>query len=123
MEKNANWENWLNLAIGFWVFIIPWSVPHSMGSLLGSGAMWNFWVVGLVVFIAAALAIQDIKPWEEWTNLIAGIWLLLSPWIFKYASQPGLLWNSVSFGLAVAVLAGFALPIAQKMKTPSSSNS
>ena len=114
MEKNANWENWLNLVMGAWVFIIPWSVSHSMPSLSGSGAMWNFWVVGAVVFISAAMALQDIKPWEEWTNLIAGVWLLLSPWLFGYASQSGLLWNSVGFGLAVAILSGLALPIAQK---------
>ncbi|MEI8028066.1 MAG: SPW repeat protein [Pseudomonadota bacterium] len=114
MEKNANWENWLNLVMGAWVFIIPWSITHNMTSLSGSGAMWNFWVVGAVVFVSAAFALQDIKPWEEWTNLVAGVWLILSPVLFGYASQSSLLWNSVGFGLAIAVLSGLALPIAQK---------
>ncbi len=120
MEKNANWENWLNLVMGAWVFIIPWSVPHSMTSLSGSGAMWNFWIVGAVVVVSAALALQEIKPWEEWINLIAGIWLLLSPWLYGYASQSNLLWNSVFFGLAIAILSGLALLIAQKanLRTP-----
>jgi len=78
------------------------------------GTMWNFWIVGAIVFVSAAFALQDIKPWEEWTNLLAGLWLIISPWMFGYANQSNLLWNSLIVGLAVSVFSGMALPIAQR---------
>ena len=114
MEKNTTWEDWGNLLLGAWIFIIPWTVNHSLPNAIMTGAMWNFWLVGLVVFVSAALALQNIKPWKEWTNLIAGVWLIISPWTFGHASQPALLWNSLIVGLAVSVLAGLALSITQR---------
>lgn len=122
MKKKTTWEDLVNLLLGAWLFIIPWSVSHSLPNLYMSAAMWNFWIVGLVVFAVAALALQNIKPWKEWTNLAAGVWLLLSPWMFGYNTQPGLLWNSVIVGLAVSVLSGLALSIAQRRQARVSLN-
>jgi hypothetical protein len=114
MEKKSNWEDWVNLLVGAWVFIIPWSVNHSLPNSYMNGAMWNFWIVGAVIVVSAGMALQNIKPWEEWTNLTAGVWLILSPWMFGYNSQSGLLWNSLIVGFTVSVLSGLALPIARK---------
>jgi hypothetical protein len=79
-----------------------------------SAAMLNFCAVGLIVFVSAAMALNRIKPWEEWTNLIAGLWLFFSPWMFGYANQSGLVWNSVIVGLSISIFSGLALPVAQK---------
>jgi len=114
MEKKTTWEDFVNLMLGAWIFFIPWFVNHNLPDLVMSGAMWNFWIVGAIVFFSATLALQNIKPWEEWTNLTAGAWLILSPWMFGYASQSTLLWNSIIVGLTVSVLSALALPIAQK---------
>src|SRR6185312_14559076 len=45
----------------------------------------NFWIVGAVIAVIAVMALFNLKPWEEWTNVIAGAWLFLSPWVFGYA--------------------------------------
>jgi len=37
-------------------------------------------------------------------NIIAGLWLIISPWVFFYAT-PGGIWNSVIVGIIIAVLA------------------
>jgi hypothetical protein len=116
MKENAIWQNWLNLIIGAWVFVIPWTVSHGPPSSGMSGAMWNFWLVGSIVFISSALAIQNIKPWEEWVNLTAGVWLLISPWIFGYQTQTGLLWNALIAGAVVSALSGLALPVAVRIE-------
>jgi hypothetical protein len=114
MEKKTTWEDWVNLLLGAWIFIIPWTINHGMPNLYMSVAMWNFWIVGALTFATAALALQNIKPWEELTNLALGLWLMASPWMFGYNTQSGLLWNSVVVGLAVSVLSCLALPIAQR---------
>ncbi len=43
--------------------------------------------------------------WQNWLNVILGVWLILSPWIFGYVGKSGALWNSVIVGILVAVLA------------------
>jgi hypothetical protein len=114
MKKQTTWEDWGNLFLGAWVFVIPWAVNHNLANTFMSGAMWNFWIVGLIIFISAALALRNIQPWEELTNLTVGIWLIISPWILGFTDQPALLWNSVAIGLAVSVLSSLALPIARR---------
>jgi hypothetical protein len=116
MEKKSTWEDWINLFLGAWIFAVPWSVSHTLTRLDSGGAMWNFWFVGIVIFGSSSLALQDIKPWKEWTNLFAGVWLVFSPWIFGYASETGLLWNSIIVGVAVSFISSLALPIAMKRK-------
>lgn len=54
IERFATWEEWLNLALGAWVFASPW-----VFGLTGMTAIaWGHWLIGLVV---AALAL-----WELW---------------------------------------------------------
>jgi hypothetical protein len=116
MRKSADWENWVNLLLGAWLFIIPWTVNQSLSPTYMMGTMWNFWIVGAIIFGAAAMAIKNIKPWEEWTNLIAGVWMILSPWILGYSADAYLMWNSFAVGLIVTTLSWMALPVAQRMQ-------
>lgn len=38
-------------------------------------------------------------------NIIAGLWIVLSPWALAYADVQAAMWNSVIAGLAIAILA------------------
>lgn len=112
--KNAEWENWVNLILGVWLFFSPWILPHSALSVGSSAADWNFWIIGAIVAVSSALALQDIKPWEEWLNLVLGVWLFISPFVLGFARQANLLWNALIVGVIVVVLSAVAIPIAQK---------
>ena len=114
--KKAQWENWVNFALGVWLFITPWIMSHNLMSDTAVMVNWNAWIAGAVVAITAGLALQDLRPWEEWVNLALGAWMILSPWIFGYAAERGLMWNSIVVGLAIAVFSGLALPVAQKLQ-------
>ncbi|WAH35115.1 SPW repeat protein [Alicyclobacillus dauci] len=46
--------------------------------------------------------------WQLWLTGLIGIWLIISPWIYNYASQAGALWNSIIFGVIVLILAIWA---------------
>lgn len=43
--------------------------------------------------------------WEEWVNVVLGVWLILSPWILGFSGMTGAMWNAVIVGLLVGVLA------------------
>lgn len=51
----AQWEEWINLAVGFWVLISPWVLGFS-----GTTAMRVCVIVGLIVAVIAA-----VELWME----------------------------------------------------------
>lgn len=114
--KNAKWENWTNFALGIWLFLTPWVMASGLTSDMAARGSWNSWLVGAVIAISAAMALQDLKPWEELVNLALGIWMILSPWIFGYTAEPTLFWNSIIVGAAVVVFSGLSIPVAQKLQ-------
>lgn len=113
---NAKWENWTNLVIGIIFFLTPWLISNNLATDVADRVSWNSWVVGAAVAISAGFALQDLKPWEEWVNLALGVWMILSPWIFNYSKESGLLWSSLAFGAIVTALSGISIPIAQRLQ-------
>lgn len=111
--RKAELENWVNLTLGAWLFLSPWIFRENA---VDYGTSWNLWVVGILVAGSAALALRNLKPWEEWINLFLGLWLILSPWVFGYTHENELLWNSILVGTVVALSAALALPIAWKVR-------
>ena len=45
---------------------------------------WNGFVVGIVVAVFSLAAILKFTTWEEWINIVAGFWLIASPWALNY---------------------------------------
>lgn len=46
--------------------------------------------------------------WPGWLNVInilAGIWLIVSPWVLGFTSNTTALWNAVILGIIVLVIA------------------
>lgn len=115
MTNKAEWENWANLVLGIWLFFSPWIFLENL-NVVAMSVNINFWLAGILIAISAGVALQQLKPWEEWVNLILGVWVILSPWIMGFAAQKYLVWNSIVVGLAIAVLSGIALPVAQKLQ-------
>lgn len=50
----------LNVALSIWVFIAPWVLGFSGAAT--AAAAWDHWVVGVLVFICAILAIRSSPP-------------------------------------------------------------
>lgn len=115
--KKAKWENLICLGFGVWLFVTPWLFMGNLGSSnLYNATAANAWITGFVIASFAAMASLDLRPWEEMVNMMVGVWLILSPWIIGYSVDRTLAWNSVLVGMAVSILAMFALPIAHQVK-------
>lgn len=114
--KKVSWQNWTTLVLGIWVFLTPWLISHHMAINLENSVNWNAWVVGGIVAVSAGMALQELEPWEEWVNLVVGVWFVLSPWIFGYAGESTLMWNSVIVGAVIAVLSAISIPVARELK-------
>lgn len=97
------WQDWVNFFVGGWLFVAPWVLGYDHLR----AAAWNSWIFGIVVLAVSAAALILFAVWEEWLNVIIGVWLLISPWVMAFASADNApaLWNHVVVGLVVGGLA------------------
>lgn len=54
-----------------------------------------------------ANANEENVHWTSGINVIAGVWLIIAPFVLGYAALEAILWNDVIIGAAVAAFALF----------------
>ena len=93
----------VNLLLGSVLFFSPWLFD------LSSGAQWQTAsTVGIIIAVLSIAALAAFAVWEEWFILIAGIGLIVSPWLLGFQNSDAMIIDVV-IGLLVAALAGFEL--------------
>ena len=107
----TRWQDWTNLVFGLWLFFSPWLLQYlaAMPYTTQTTASWNSIVFGAAVVVFAVWALFVPKIWEEWTNLILGLWLIASPWVLGFSMETLATTNMVIVGLVIAALSGVAL--------------
>ena len=54
------------------------------------------------------------KRWQDWLNLLIGIWLFISPWVIGFANaSQGASWNAWILGVAIVVFSAIAVTLPQ----------
>jgi hypothetical protein len=56
-------------------------MPMMFGFVSDHAAAPNAWVSGIVIGAVAIAAFKKFAEWEEWINLLLGVWVLVSPWV------------------------------------------
>ena len=97
----------INLVLGAGLISTPWIFGFTSVEL----ATRNAWVAGGMIAVAAAIALFSFADWEEWVNLLVGLWVAISPWALSVHLTMGedAIRSQVALGLAVAVLAAVEL--------------
>jgi hypothetical protein len=104
-------ENWTNaklcdvanLILGAILFVSPWMFGFDAGRASG-----NANIAGTAIAALAIAALTAFAIWEEWLNLIVGLWTLVSPWILGFQGTTAMTVHVV-IGAAVAILAAIEL--------------
>ena len=108
-----NWlENWTNakfcdvanLILGAILFVSPWMFGFDAGTVAT-----NAYITGIAIAILAIAALARFAVWEEWLNLIVGLWALVSPWVLGFQETTTAMTVHVIIGAAVAILAAIEL--------------
>ena len=94
----------VNLVLGAVLFLAPWL----FGFADQTAAAWNAWITGAAIVVLAAAAIFAFAEWEEWLDLVVGLWALVSPWVLGFAGIAPAMWSHVAIGLLVAALSAGA---------------
>jgi hypothetical protein len=103
-QYEQRWQDWVNLILGAWLFLSPW-----FGLASTSTSAWNAWVFGAVIAAFSVWALALPQRWEEWINLIVGVWVLIAPFVLAFTDQTGATWNHIIVGIIVGIDAIWAM--------------
>lgn len=101
-EGQARSASILNIVAGIWLIVSP-SVLGFTNPAAQTNDVWLGFIVGVLGLIRA-IAPQVQTVWLSWLNIIAGIWLIIAPFVLGYGSSAQRT-NDVILGIIVAGLA------------------
>jgi len=90
----------VNLLLGMILFFSPWLFHLPMGA----PSQMMSQTVGLLIALLSMVALAAFAAWEEWLNLVAGLFLIVLPWLFGLQNSQAVSLHLV-IGSIVAALA------------------
>lgn len=98
-------QDWINLVLAVCLFISPWVI----GFVADATPAWNVWVVAVLLGALAIGTLTVFAEWEEWANLVLGLWLVVSPWLLGFATNMTVTWTHLVMGVLVAAASAWAV--------------
>jgi cation transport ATPase len=92
-----------NLLLALLLFISPWLIAY-----VNPAARIDFWATGAGIAVVSVAAIFAFANWEEWLNLMLGVWLMAAPWALGFEHTRAM-YVSIGSGAVVAYLAALEL--------------
>ena len=100
----------MNLLLGTILFFSPWLFSLSAGAPRQIAS-----TMGLFIAVLSVAALAAFAVWEEWLNLIAGLWLVVAPWLLGFEDSNAVMVDVV-IGIVVVVLATFEIWLAMDLR-------
>jgi predicted membrane-bound mannosyltransferase len=100
----------VNLSLAVVLFFSPWLFD------LSGGAPWQTAsIVGIIIAVLSIAALAAFAVWEEWLMLVAGLALIVAPWLLAFQDSQAMTID-VAIGGVVAVLAASEAWLAREPK-------
>jgi hypothetical protein len=96
----------VNFSLGTILFFSPWLFSLPAGAPRQTAS-----VIGLLIAVLSIAALAAYAVWEEWFNLVVGLWLIATPWLFSFEDSNAMTVD-VLIGTAVTTLAAFDVLLA-----------
>ena len=92
-----------SLMIGLFLFFSPWLFVFT-----SENARIDIWLTSALIAVTSIVAIVMFSNWEEWLNLLLGLWLVVSPWALGFTHTKAM-HISISTGIVVTFMAALEL--------------
>ncbi len=109
--KKRRWQDVVTLIMGLWLFVSPFVLHYYLDETYAAP---NAFVYGLALTAISGIALIKPEAWEEWVNLLIGLWLIAAPFVLGFEISIVATWNHLILGVLVTADAIWAL-----MQTPS----
>jgi SPW repeat len=90
-------------AFGLFLFVSPWLFAY-----VSEQARLDIWTSGAAIAVLSVAAIIAFSDWEEWINLLLGLWLIASPWVLGFIHTKAM-HVTILIGVLVACFAALEL--------------
>jgi SPW repeat len=94
------------LLVAVFLFVSPWLFAYANGLV-----RLDFWISSALIGTTSAFAIVLFSEWENWLNLLLGLWLISAPWLLGFAHTKAM-HMSIAVGCVITYLAGLELWLA-----------
>jgi hypothetical protein len=111
-NTHRTWEDWCGMLLGVLIMLSPWFgtlASHNIVDSDRSYVILNTFAVGIIVVGLAQLEYVALQRWEEVAEIVLGLWLIASPYIFGYSGDGLLTFWHASLGGLVVLLAALQL--------------
>lgn len=105
LDVHRSWEDWAGMGLGVLVLFSPWIVEQTTHR----AAVANASIVGVVLILLAGLEMARLYRWHEVVALLAGAWLIASPYVLGYSTTEPLATWHVGLGAVVALLSALEI--------------
>src|SRR5437868_12989046 len=96
----------INLVLGIGLFATPWFFNFVSAMPANRSA----WISGLLIALAAIVALIAFAEWEEWIALAFGLWTMVAPWVLGFVgTNTAATQAHFVIGILVAALAAWEL--------------
>ncbi|GLR88937.1 SPW repeat protein [Bradyrhizobium iriomotense] len=92
-----------NLFLAAVLFLSPW-----LFRLTNEPGKVDLWISGIIIGLVSLAAVIAYRDWEEWLNVLMGVWLIASPWLLGFPHTRAM-HISIGVGVVVVLLALFDL--------------
>jgi hypothetical protein len=107
-KTHRTWEDWLGMLLGALIVLSPWFPTQANQEIAGdrSYVILSTFAVGMIILCLGQLEYVALQRWEEVAEIVLGLWLIASPYMFGYSGD-GLLvfWHSGLGGIVVLLAA------------------
>lgn len=86
-----------NLVLALVLFVSPWFLVRAT-----TAADLDLWATSAAIGVISVAALLAFAWWEEWINLLLGLWLIASPWLLGFAHT-----RAMHFSIAIGVVVAF----------------
>lgn len=100
------------MLLGVLIALSPWFPMQTSYGIVDaerSFVILNTITIGILVFGLAQLEYVALQRWEEVAEIMVGLWLIASPYIFGYSGEGLLRFSHSSLGGIVVLLAALQL--------------
>ncbi|NIR58495.1 MAG: SPW repeat protein [Gammaproteobacteria bacterium] len=95
----TRWQDWVSLIFGIWLFFSPWILGYADAA----NAAWNAYILGVAVVIFSIAALAQGRVWEEWVDLVLGVWLIIAPFVLGFTAEGAAMWNHIVLGILLVI--------------------
>jgi hypothetical protein len=99
------WQDWVAVVLGVYLIL------GTLWTMTNSAAMAAMIVLGLLLVIASVWSlVLPGSVTSEYSHMLLGVLLFISPWVLGYTAFAGASWTSWVAGVLAVIVGAIALP-------------